>query len=276
MAGVAVGVWATRATAERDPLAPPFSRGVETAFPGAPFVTCDLGHFEDRSTEGTSAPHRWFLKALSSGALRIEVHALGTGTAEAGALAAAFYEPHGALLAEARVPYPGGTAGAAEANVAPLSADVRASSIYRLEVRRIAPGPSVGGGHHYRLGFSGVPVEVGMNSPALPRWFEGLNLGWQVVHVHVDAGEDLRLVVTSGEGQPIPFMTVELRDRSGALLHSVTSRRWARFEVTLGSTEARTLRVALSGNHHFTLDKGSGSDRGIYFDACPPPPRPRA
>jgi hypothetical protein len=263
---IGVGLALRLAPTERDPLAPAFTRRVTSAFPDLLFVTCDVGQFEERSSDGTSAPQRWFVRPGGSGRLRVDLYAVAAGAGESGTLTATLYEPSGSPLGETSVAYP--TAPTARSTAGSLASDVAEGRIYRLEVRRVAAS-SGAEAHHYRLGLVGIPVEVGMNSPALPHWFEGLNLGWQVVHVHVDAGEPLRLVVTAGEGQPVPFMTVELRGESGAILRAVTSRSWDPFEATLEAGPARTIRVALSGNHHFSLEKASGSDRGIYFDACP-------
>ena len=256
------------ATTASGPVPPPFSRRIVSVFPGSPFVICDVGHFDD-AVDGSSASQRWYIRPSSAGDLRIDVYALGGNPAEGGTLSAELFGPANAMLAASQVAFPNGVN--PRPNVATLRASVTALSIHRLEIRR-NPAPGMGQAHHYRLGFSGMPAEIGVNSPALPHWLEGLNFGRQVFHVNVDAGEELRLALTAGEGQPIPSMTLELRDENDALLLLTLWSTWDPFDVVLGpSTVARTLRVVTSGNHHFTLAKTSGSDRGIYFDTCPPP-----
>lgn len=249
---------------------PPFSRRIVSAFPDLAFTTCELGHF----TESASEPQRWYVRPTSRGELAIEVRALGASLTESGALSARLLDRGGTSLAEGSVPYPTGALPGSERAVA-LRAAAAPDAIYPLEILRVPP--AVGGeAHHYRLGFSGVHVEVGMPSPAL-RWLEGRNGGPQVFHVNVDDGEALQLSITAGEGQPVPFLTVEARSEEGVHLHETTSRTWDPFDVTLEPGGARTLRIVTFGNHHFMLDKRSGRDRGIYFDACPPqgwsPPR---
>lgn len=251
------------------PIPPPFSQRITSAFPGSPFVTCDVGH-HDVAADGSSARQRWYIRPASSGELRVDAYAVGGNPAEGGAVVAELFDPRGVMLAVAQVAYPSG-AQQSRPNVGSLRAPVTALSIHRLEIG-LAPAAGQSQAHHYRLGFSGVPVEVGVNSPALPHWLEGLNFGRQVFHVHLDAGEELRLALTAGEGQPIPSFTVELRHEDDALLDS---RLWSTrdpFELALAPiAAARSVRVVTSGNHHFTLDKTSGTDRGIYFDACPQP-----
>ncbi len=243
--------------------------------PGTPFVTCDLGQFEDAGPDGASAPQRWYIRPTSAGDLRVDLQVLATSLGERGVLAAKLYDPGGILLGETSASPPARVSPGA-ANVASLRIAVVASAIYRLEIGRGAAIPSADPPRHYRLGFAGVPVEVGLNSPAPPRWFEGLNFGRQLFHVNVDPSEGLQLVLTAGEGQPIPSFTVEVRDEDGALLLSATWQDREPFSVDLApSRVGRSLQIVTFGNHHFSLDKRSGSDRGIYLDACPPPAPPR-
>jgi len=275
IAGAAIAVSTTPFMGDTGPTPPPFSHRITSAYPGAPFVTCDVGQFEDPMPGRPGPPQRWYMRPTLAGDLRIDVQALPGGPNEQGALAALLYDARGAVLAEALVPYPTGGATPPPPNVVSMRATVVASAIYRLEVRRAAPQPGVAEARHYRLGFSGTPIEVGVHSPALPRWLEGLNFGRQLFHVNVDPGERLRLTITAGEGQPIPSMTTEVRDEQGALLKSTTSVTWDPFDVVVEPAGPRTLRIVAFGNHHFTLDKRSGSDRGIYFDTCPPNAPPR-
>jgi hypothetical protein len=266
---VALGTWLAATATTSDPNAPPFSRRIAGAYPGTPFITCDLGQ-HDTAADGTSVPHRWYVRPASSGELHVEAFAIGGNPAEGGSLVAELFDPRGASLGTTHVTYPSG-ATATRPTVGSLSAMVARGAIHLLEVRILAAA-GLAQAHHYRLGFSGVPVEVGVNSPALPHWLEGLNFGRQLFHVTLDADEELRLDLTAGEGQPVPSFTIELRTEDDALL---TTRTWTTrdaFEVVLPPAHAaRTVRIITWGNHHFTLAKSSGTDRGIYFDACPSP-----
>lgn len=254
------------------PPPPPFSRPVVTAFPGTPFVTCLQGQFEAPLT-APSDPQHWFLRPTATGPLTLEVRAVAINPVdESGSIMADLFDVGtGTRIGGVTVAHPTGAAPAGSANVMRFSAPVNAGARYRLEVRR---GPaSIAGtreAHHYRLGFSGVAVEVGANTPALPNALEGDK---QLFHINVDAGEILELRLDNPLA-PTPVgpqsSTLELRDDFGVLLRSVVggtlpySLRHGPF-ATGGS-----LRVIIQANHHYTFTKGSGTDQGLYFDACPP------
>lgn len=251
---------------------PAFSQNIESINPGAPFITCLQGQFEPLQQNSLeSVPHNWFIKVEQSGTLTLEVRAFSVNPAEFGSIIARLFDGT-TSLGSIEVTHPN-VAGAE--TIGFMSASVT-PKIYRLEVVRKAAAIGTPEAHHYKLGFSGVPVDVGVNSPTFP-WFEPET---QTLQVNLAAGEGLNLTVSAGMPPTTPTATEEVSRRDNLQVLSTTTSPLPLI-VTVsnpygGAAGTLVLRIG-SQNSHYMLDK-NGQDRGIYFDTCqvvqPPPPAP--
>lgn len=265
---------------------PAFSSNIDTVSPGCPLVTCIQGQFEQPQPPPAPPgipPHVWYIRARETGTLAIEVRAVSVNSAETGSIIATLFDGV-TPVTSIEVPHP--TVAGAE-NIGSLVAAVQASQIYRLEVTRGPHDPGLPEAHHYKLGFSNVLVDVGINTPS----FRYLEPELQTFQVNLAEGENLSLSLNpptdmNPPEDQTPELTVEIsrRDAFPQTLMSTT--------VTLPSTivaenpfngGAGTLVVKIGGNTHYVLTKNSSSgvaDAGLYFDTCcqplPPPPPPAA
>lgn len=133
------------------------------------------------------------------------------------------------------------------------------------------------------MSFSGVPVDVGINSPT-QRYFEH---HLQAYHINRGSGEPLLLDIfvdppsANGVNQA-GLVNYQIRDSAGNIL-AMDSRPVGQFfgqvSVTLfPASAAETLLLLVnsptfpipgSSTGHFRLDKVTGADRGIYLAGCP-------
>ena len=196
-------------------------------------------------------------------------------------------------LGEVKVEYPSGIGVKLGAeNQGTITAPITAGAIYRLQVKLEPPTlEGIRQAHHYRLGFTynpppGVspgpaPIAVGTNSPSF-RYFEAER---QAFHFNIDTGESFKLAVlvensgsmgtlqAPGVGAPqATSVTLEVySDFPNNLLLSVKDQPLP-FVVDIPDAPSGTLHGLFRTNGHYRLEKQSGSDRGIYFEACPPMP----
>lgn len=261
--------------AEAQPAPPAFSSNIDTVFPGAPFVTCLQGQFETPQPppgSPTPPPHFWFIRARQSGTLTIDVRGFSVNSAETGSIIATLFDGT-TLLSSVEVPQP--TVAGTE-NIGFMTVSVQTPKIYRLEVARGPHDPTIPEAHHYKLSFSNVLVDVGINSPS----FRYLEPETQVFQVNLGSSETLDLQLTTDFAPP-PGQTLQLtvevsrRDSFPTVLTTLSGNLPLSLNLAspFGSAPG-TLVLKVGGNTHYIMDKVSGSDRGIYYDTCPPPPPP--
>ena len=261
---------------------PSFSQSINSVFPSMPGVTCLQGHAELPADE----PQVWYIKAFESGTLSIGVGAVSINPRrQSGSFTAQLFDADDTLLGEITVTHPSG--GAVEPGTeceVPITIQATASAVYRLEVRR---GPATVAetteASHYRLRLSGIPINLGIKSPS----FHYLKKFRQVFHLNVDAGEDFRLDILVDDETAaglLPQATrvgLQIFDRSifpgqapllslGNQTVSPNQPLMVNIPNSLASTGTLLLQIRTDGNYR--MEKLSGSDRGIYFDVCPPPP----
>jgi hypothetical protein len=277
------------------PFTPPaFSQNINSIFPNAPFVTCLQGQFEPPSQPPAPPPaHFWFIKPESLGTVTIDVRAVTVNTAETGSIIALLFDTStipSTQIGSVTVAHPTGSgASPGDENIGFITFSADPTKIYRLDVLLGPPAVGTQQAHHYKLSFSGVPVDVGINSPTY-RYFEH-NLPSEVFQVNVDQGEPFTLnILTESPDQganQATSITVEIRDR-GTLttLFGPTTLTLPPPSTTPGvsvttvsiptpfQNSAGQLVLFLAANGHYKLDKTTGSDHGIYFETCPPPPPP--
>jgi hypothetical protein len=186
----------------------------------------------------------------------------------------------------------GPSASAGDANIGFLNYAVTAGVIYRLEVLLGQPpltNPPTPQAHHYKLSFSGVSVDVGINSPAF-RYFEH-NQPYEVFQVNMNQGESFSLDViienpNQGANQA-RSVTLEILERGtlatilGPTVLTLPSLppppSSASVTISIPTPFPNgpgQLVLKVTSDGHYKLDKKSGTDHGIYYDTCPPPPAP--
>lgn len=258
-------------------LTPPaFSRPIVSAFPDRAFVTCIQGQFEPTPASPSTfppQPHYFFLHPSKNGEITIGVRAVSENpTSESGNITARLFEKN-MLIDEVQVFHLSGSEFlSGDETVDYMTFYGITSKIYRLEVHR---GTSSEAGKeeapHYKLSFFGGWVEVGINSPS----FKYLEQDSQLFHVNADDGENLRLQIsvedsaTAGATQA-SSVAVDISDANG-VLQSASSSVSANepLVVAIDNVPGGTLSVDISADGHYMVDKQSGNDRGIYFDAIP-------
>jgi hypothetical protein len=264
------------ATVPPSPASPPFSQPINSIFPNAQqSITCLQGHFDP------SVPkHFWFYQSKVNGSATIDVRAAAVNAAETGSVIAKLFD--GATqIGSVTVPHP--PTGENTGSITIPSAV--AGTIYRLEVELGAPAPNTPQAHHYKVTSSDSLFSVGVNSPT-HRYSEHFGTGEpEVFHANVGAGENFVLdIFTEFPDFGAPQATsvkVTIRDRSNlATLFGPTT-------FTLGSapasqvitltnpfpSSAGQLVLYIEADGHYRMDKTSGTDRGIYYDTCPPAPQ---
>jgi hypothetical protein len=175
-----------------------------------------------------------------------------------------------------------------------LNYGVTAGTIYRLEVllgQPLPTDPPIAQAHHYKLSFSGVSVDVGINSPTF-RYFEH-NQPHEVFQVNVDQGESFDLQVfiedpNQGANQATS-VTLEILERN--TLASILGPTAFALPALPSPPSSSSVTVSIptpfpngpgqlilkvTSDGHYRLDKTSGTDHGIYYDTCPPAPPPPA
>jgi hypothetical protein len=261
-------------TVESTPVPPPFSNGIPNA---NPLVTCLQGHFNPQAPT-----HYWFIKAEQTGTLTVDVRATAVNpTGESGSVIANLFD--GATnVGSVTVFHPTGLGpNPGDENIGFITISATGGTIYRLELQL---GPPVNletmQAHHYKISTSGVSTDVGVSS-ITHQYSEHVSPG-ELYYVNVVQGENfvLNFITESPDhgANQATQVTVEIRDGTNTLLYGPTTLSLplppSVTPINIPNVNAGTLKVLITADGHYRLDKTSGTDHGIYYDTCPLPPPP--
>lgn len=237
------------------PTAPSFSQGL-AAPAGALACTPLLMNNQAGFTAGASTQH-WFVRA-SGTTLAVDVSAVTVNNAtESGRVIADLYDgatavPGGHL----EVVHPNTLGGTATATLGVPSVPGR---VYRLAITTGTPDAGDQPARHYRLRFNAADA-AGVQSPGLLN-YEGGPARWGV---NVNASEELRVRVGDSNVDALHgsanLITPALASQPSVALASPGTNLVVASPAAVGQWLA-----AINPEHHYTLDKTSGSDRGLYL-----------
>ncbi len=216
----------------------------------------------------------WYVKADGAGTLTVMPRITTVNESESGKMTFTVYDPTSAQVVAPNNPqtlvFPTGpgTLGTSAAG-APIVINSGAFSggIYKVIVTLVPP-QSGAVAHHYNIDFKGA-IEAGMESPSL-RQIEPAPATWGL---NVSSGENLAVRVSSvGLIAGATSAQIVLRDPSGNAVITRNVSGSTPFDEMLSVPGAAGGRWSLyvntavmPGSGHYSIDKQSGPDRGIYL-----------
>jgi hypothetical protein len=227
-----------------------FSQGPATAGP-ADACICTPLLMNNEVFNGTSS-QEWYVKA-SSNSVDIDVAAVSVNGSEQGSIVATAYDG-ATVLGSVTVIHPSVTGTEANAH---LVFPATSGTVYRLVIEA-KPGPGTLVARHYRLKIRGAS-QAGFDSPGIQN-LEGGDASWGL---NVNAGENLDVTIgtgnVSGPGDPVQYLLVRPDGTHGAPVSTTLPAT-----ISVPSAAVGQWTLMLGADHHYTVSKNTGSDRGVY------------